>query len=272
ARGRRGGQGPVYRGAHPARGRLRARDRRPPGTAGARPRLPVPRRPYSRHRQDRSARRDPPQARSAEPRGGGHHAPPSPDRREHRRAPAHRGDPAADHPQPPRALRRHRLPRPPRRHGHPATGANRRGLRRVRRVDQRPPVPGGEDRRGGGGHAAGGRRQPLGPRGGPGVRPRCAGAGPPRSGLRPKELKELLAYLMDAVALAFVALGVATAISWLRRRDRSLEFLALAIMLLAAVVGGGRLQAHLPFTVPLLGAISIVGFMGCAYALISYRD
>src|SRR5437763_2443365 len=77
---------------------------------------------------------------------------------------------------------------------------------------------------------------------------------------------------MDAVAIAFVVLGVATAIGWLRRRDRSLGFLALAIILLAAVVGGGRLQAHLPFTVPLLGAISIVGFMGCAYALLRYRD
>jgi signal transduction histidine kinase/DNA-binding response OmpR family regulator len=85
-------------------------------------------------------------------------------------------------------------------------------------------------------------------------------------------MKELLDYLMDAVALAFVALGVATAISWLRRRDRSMGFLALAIILLAAVVGGGRLQAHLPFTVPFLGAISTVGFMGCAYALLRYRD
>src|SRR6266571_2188175 len=77
---------------------------------------------------------------------------------------------------------------------------------------------------------------------------------------------------MDAVALAFVALGVATAVSWLRRRDGSMGFLALAIILLAGVVGEGRLQAHLPFTVPLLGAISIVGFMGCAYALLRYRD
>jgi signal transduction histidine kinase/CheY-like chemotaxis protein len=77
---------------------------------------------------------------------------------------------------------------------------------------------------------------------------------------------------MDTVALAFVALGVVTAITWLRRRDRSMGFLALAIILLAVVVGEGRLQTYLPFAVPLLGATSLVGFMGCAYALLRYRD
>src|SRR5947207_15067560 len=85
-------------------------------------------------------------------------------------------------------------------------------------------------------------------------------------------MSDLVRFMQDAVAVAFVALGVLVAINWLRRRDRSMGFLALAIILLAAVVGGGRLQAHLPFTVPLLGAISIVGFMGCAYALLRYRD
>jgi len=77
---------------------------------------------------------------------------------------------------------------------------------------------------------------------------------------------------MDAVAIAFVCLGLATAIGWLRRRDRSLGFLALAIILLAAVVGEGRLQAHLPFTVPLLSQVALLGFAGSAYALLRYRD
>ena len=85
-------------------------------------------------------------------------------------------------------------------------------------------------------------------------------------------MTELLAYLMDAVAIAFVALGVATAIGWLRRRDSSLGWLALAIILLATVVGEGRLQAHLPFKVAMLGGIGLVAFMGCAYALLRYRD
>jgi len=85
-------------------------------------------------------------------------------------------------------------------------------------------------------------------------------------------VNQLLAYLMDAVAIAFVSLGVATAIGWLRRQDRSLGFLALAIILLAAVVGEGRLQAHLPFTVPLLSQVTLLGFAGSAYALLRYRD
>ena len=85
-------------------------------------------------------------------------------------------------------------------------------------------------------------------------------------------MNQLLAYLMDAVAIAFVSLGVATAIGWLRRQDRSLGFLALAIILLAAVVGEGRLQAHLPFTVPLLSQVTLLGFAGSAYALLRYRD
>ena len=85
-------------------------------------------------------------------------------------------------------------------------------------------------------------------------------------------MKDLVPYLQDAVAIAFVALGLATAISWLRRRDRSLGFLALAIILLAAVSGVGRLQVHLPFTLPLLSQLSLVGFMGSGYALLLYRD
>src|SRR5437762_13001256 len=85
-------------------------------------------------------------------------------------------------------------------------------------------------------------------------------------------MKDLVPYLQDAVAIAFVALGLVTAISWLRRRDRSLGFLALAIILLAAVSGLGRVQAHLPVMVPWLGVINLAGFMASAYALLLYRD
>jgi len=85
-------------------------------------------------------------------------------------------------------------------------------------------------------------------------------------------MSDLVRYLQDAVALAFVALGVLVAIGWLRRRDRSMGFLALAIILLAAVSGLGRLQAHLPFTIPLLGQINLLGFAGSGYALLLYRN
>ena len=85
-------------------------------------------------------------------------------------------------------------------------------------------------------------------------------------------MKELVPYLQDAVAIAFVALGALTAITWSRRRDRSTGYLALAIILLAAVSGLGRLQAHIPVMLPFLGVISLAGFMGTAYALVLYRS
>ena len=85
-------------------------------------------------------------------------------------------------------------------------------------------------------------------------------------------MTDLLAFLQDAVAVAFVALGVVIAATWLRRRDRSMGFLALAIILLAGVSGLGRVQAHLPVSMQWIGLISLAGFMGSAYALLRYRD
>src|SRR6266550_779655 len=85
-------------------------------------------------------------------------------------------------------------------------------------------------------------------------------------------MNALVPWLQDAVAAAFVVLGLVTAVSWLRSRDRSMGFLALAIILLSAVSGLGRLQAHLPFTIPLLGTLNLLGFAGSGYALLLYRD
>ena len=85
-------------------------------------------------------------------------------------------------------------------------------------------------------------------------------------------MTQVLGSLQDAVAIAFVALGVVTAVGWLRRRDGSSGFLALAIILLAFVSGVGRLEAHIAFATPLLGGISLVAFAACAYALLRYRD
>ncbi|HEV2141287.1 MAG TPA: histidine kinase dimerization/phospho-acceptor domain-containing protein, partial [Candidatus Dormibacteraeota bacterium] len=84
-------------------------------------------------------------------------------------------------------------------------------------------------------------------------------------------MTELLGYLQDTVAVAFVALGVVIALTWLRSRERSLGFLALAIILLALEAGLGRLQAHLPFKIPLLTDFDLLLFMGVAYALVLYR-
>jgi signal transduction histidine kinase/CheY-like chemotaxis protein len=85
-------------------------------------------------------------------------------------------------------------------------------------------------------------------------------------------MAQLVSFLQDAVAVAFVALGVLTAASWLRRRETSVGFLAVAIVLLAFVSGAGRLQAHLPFTIPVLGGVELVAFAACGYALLRYRD
>ncbi|HEY0829723.1 MAG TPA: response regulator [Candidatus Dormibacteraeota bacterium] len=85
-------------------------------------------------------------------------------------------------------------------------------------------------------------------------------------------MKDLVPFLQDATAIAFAALGLLTAISWLRRRDRSMAYLALAIILLSLVVGIGRLQAHISIVLPFLGSIELLAFMGTAYALLLYRN
>ncbi len=85
-------------------------------------------------------------------------------------------------------------------------------------------------------------------------------------------MKEIVPYLQDTVAVAFVALGLVTAYTWLRRRDRSLGFLASAIILLAAVSGLGRLHAHIPIKLPFLSVIDLLAFSGIAFALLLYRN
>jgi signal transduction histidine kinase/DNA-binding response OmpR family regulator len=85
-------------------------------------------------------------------------------------------------------------------------------------------------------------------------------------------MQELVSFLEDVQAAAFVILGLAVGVGWLRRRDRSLGYLALAIILLSVVSGLARLQAYLPFQVPLFGQFSLLVFMGCAYALLLFRN
>ncbi len=82
-------------------------------------------------------------------------------------------------------------------------------------------------------------------------------------------LKDALLYLQNAGAIAFLLLGVATAVGWARRKDRSLGFLALAIVLLSLVSLLGRIPAA--YTPPLLPQISLVVFMGSGYALLRFR-
>lgn len=85
-------------------------------------------------------------------------------------------------------------------------------------------------------------------------------------------MSQAVTWLQDASAAAFVLLGIVTAISWLRRRDASRGYLALAIILLAAVSGLGRLQSLRSLTIPLLTQIDLIAFAGSAYALFRYRN
>ena len=82
-------------------------------------------------------------------------------------------------------------------------------------------------------------------------------------------MKQALEYLQDADAIAFALLGVATAIGWARRRDRSMGFLALAIVLLSTVTIVGRIPAA--YAPSFLPALSLIAFIGSGYALLRFR-
>ena len=82
---------------------------------------------------------------------------------------------------------------------------------------------------------------------------------------------QLAAGLQNLGAVAFLLLGVATAASWARRRDASLGFLALAIVLLATVSILGRVQALLGITSAALTVLNLLAFVGSSYALLRFR-
>jgi len=84
-------------------------------------------------------------------------------------------------------------------------------------------------------------------------------------------MNEIVAFMQNLDAAAFVLLGVAVGITWFRNRDRSTGWLALAIVLLSLVTGVGRVPALLHFTPPLLSQLSLLGFVGSGYALFRYR-
>ena len=85
-------------------------------------------------------------------------------------------------------------------------------------------------------------------------------------------MSSLVSYLQDISALAFILLGIVTGITWLRHREQSLGYLALAIILLALVSGLGQLQSLLPIHIPVLTQVDLILFMGSAYALFLYRS
>jgi len=74
-------------------------------------------------------------------------------------------------------------------------------------------------------------------------------------------VRQIVQGLQAADALAFVLLGIATAVSWLRHRERSIGWVALAIVLLSLAILLGRLPA-----------LAVTAFIGSAYSLLRYRD
>jgi signal transduction histidine kinase/DNA-binding response OmpR family regulator len=84
-------------------------------------------------------------------------------------------------------------------------------------------------------------------------------------------VSQLVALLQDLAAGAFVLLGVATALSWRRRRDVSMGWLALAIILLSLVSFSGRIAALISVGSFAVTEVSLFAFAGTAYALLRYR-
>ncbi|HET9411011.1 MAG TPA: response regulator [Candidatus Dormibacteraeota bacterium] len=84
-------------------------------------------------------------------------------------------------------------------------------------------------------------------------------------------MSELAAALQNLASVAFFLLGVGTAVSWARRRDPSLGFLALAIVLLSTVSVLGRIQSLLGITSAALTALNLLAFVGSSYALLRFR-
>jgi len=86
---------------------------------------------------------------------------------------------------------------------------------------------------------------------------------------REATLTQAIQYLQNVGAIAFVLLGVATAVGWARHRDRSLGYLALAIVLLSLVSPLGSIpKAYAP---PFLAQITLLVFIGSGYALLRFR-
>ncbi|TMD76093.1 MAG: hypothetical protein E6I77_09840, partial [Chloroflexi bacterium] len=84
-------------------------------------------------------------------------------------------------------------------------------------------------------------------------------------------MRDLVTFVQNIEAVAFLALGVATAALWLRNRDRSSAYLALAIVLLSLVVAFGRLVTLLHISSPAVSFLTLLAFVGSGYALLSYR-
>ncbi len=74
------------------------------------------------------------------------------------------------------------------------------------------------------------------------------------------------------VSLSFLALGVFTVVAWLRHRERSRGYLALALATLGLTSVLGQVNALTGYRVPAVGELTLVLFMASGYSLLLFRD
>ena len=76
---------------------------------------------------------------------------------------------------------------------------------------------------------------------------------------------------LNLTAIAFVALGVATAIEWYRHRGSAGGRLAISLVLLAVVAGLGRVPDVIGQSTG-VAIITLVAFIGSGYFVLLFRD
>jgi signal transduction histidine kinase len=86
-------------------------------------------------------------------------------------------------------------------------------------------------------------------------------------------VSEPLQIVQAVVSLSFLALGVFTVVDWLRHRERSRGYLALALATLGVTSVAGQLNTFTGHRLdPVLGDLTLVLFMASGYALLLFRD
>src|SRR6266550_3497167 len=81
-----------------------------------------------------------------------------------------------------------------------------------------------------------------------------------------------LQIVQAVVSLSFLALGVFTVVDWMRHRERSRGYLALALGTLGLTSVLGQLNALTGYRVPAVSELTLVLFMASGYSLLLFRD
>jgi len=81
-----------------------------------------------------------------------------------------------------------------------------------------------------------------------------------------------LQIVQAVVSLSFLALGVFTVVDWLRHRERSRGYLALALGTLGLTSVAGQVNALTGYHLTAIGDLALILFMVSGYALLLFRD